>query len=100
MRRREFITLLGGTTVLPLAARAQQPAMPSIGFLFASSPDTNPDRLRGFQRGLKESGYIEGENVAFAIARQRVNMIDCRPSRPIWCADRSLSSAHSLNIRR
>src|SRR5262252_7783027 len=65
VRRREFITLVGGAAVgWPLAAGAQQPTMPVIGFLFSSSPDTNPDRLRGFQRGLKETGYIEGENVA------------------------------------
>jgi putative ABC transport system substrate-binding protein len=66
MRRREFITLLGGAAAWPMTARAQQSSMPVIGFLFTSSPDTNPDRLRGFQRGLKESGYIEGENVAVA----------------------------------
>src|SRR6516162_6079707 len=65
MRRREFISLFGSTVIArPLVARAQQSAMPVIGFLFSSSPDTNPDRLRGFQRGLKETGYIEGENVA------------------------------------
>jgi putative ABC transport system substrate-binding protein len=65
MKRREFMTLLGGTAVAwPLAGRAQQVVMPVIGFLFSSSPDTNPDRLRGFQRGLKDTSYIEGENVA------------------------------------
>ena len=65
MRRREFITLVGTTAITwPRAVGAQQPAVPVIGFLFSSSPDTNPDRLRGFQRGLKETGYIEGENVA------------------------------------
>jgi putative ABC transport system substrate-binding protein len=63
MRRRQFITLLGGAVAWPLAARAQ-PAMPVIGLLDQRSAETTVDRLRGFHRGLKESGFVEGENVA------------------------------------
>src|SRR5262245_20843054 len=64
MRRREFITLVGGAAAWPLAARAQQPTLPVIGLLDSRSPEALTDRLRGFRQGLKDTGYAEGENVA------------------------------------
>src|SRR5213595_3174450 len=67
MRRRQFITLLGGApAVWPLAGRAQQPAIPMIGYLDSRSPEAVANRLRGLRQGLKEKGYVENENLAIA----------------------------------
>src|SRR5215216_1683939 len=65
MRRREFIALLGGMAVWPLAVRAQQPAMPVVGFLRSGSlTDVPRDRVTAFLEGMKEAGFVEGQNVA------------------------------------
>jgi putative tryptophan/tyrosine transport system substrate-binding protein len=65
IQRREFIVLLGGAAAAwPFAAPAQQPAIPVVGFLEIRSPETIAERLRAFRQGLKETGYVEGENIA------------------------------------
>src|SRR5262245_20156183 len=76
--RRKFLATLGAAAAWPLAARAQQPAMPVVGLLDSRSPDALADRLRGFRRGLSESGYVEGDNVAITY-RWAENQMDRVP---------------------
>src|SRR5262245_6922318 len=76
MQRREFITFLGGAAAMwPLAVRAQQPAMPVVGFLHLTSPEPNRENLTAFRRGLAATGYIELKNVAIEY-RWGLNQID------------------------
>jgi putative ABC transport system substrate-binding protein len=84
LRRRDFITMIGGAAAVPAmlwprAARAQQSAMPVIGLLDSRSPEALEDRLRGFRQGLKDNGYVEGDNVTIAY-RWAENQFDRLPA--------------------
>jgi putative tryptophan/tyrosine transport system substrate-binding protein len=94
VRRRALITLLGGAAAWPLAVRAQQPAARTLGLLSSGSPEAFAHRVRAFRQGLKEGGFVEGENVTIAY-RWAEGQNDRLPALRIWSGGRLTSSSRS-----
>ena len=88
MRRRQIITLLGGAVVWPRTALTQQSGMPVIGFLHTASPDSYVSQMSAFRQVLKDSGYVEGQNVAIEYRWAQIRSADCRYWPQNWCNDR------------
>jgi putative ABC transport system substrate-binding protein len=86
MKRREFIAGLGGAAAWPVVARAQQPAVPEIGYLSGRSARAEASMLAAFREGLNATGFVEGRNIKIETS-PTASLIACQPWRLIWSAD-------------
>ena len=97
MRRREFITLVGSAAVWPVLARAQQPALPVVGFIRDGSADTSARFVAAFRKGLSETGYVEGQNVTVEY-HYLEGQSDASPWRPISTFTSVIRRAHGSAV--
>jgi putative ABC transport system substrate-binding protein len=87
IRRRTFIAGLGSAAVWPVVSRAQQSALPVIGYVYTGTAEgSGGDQAAAFRKGLSESGFIEGRNVSSSTGGRRTTSLRCRKWSPIWCA--------------